>query len=609
MNKYIRLLIYFILSWLTVTLQAAPPPNSIIDNSNYPKLDSSTGNFYFPVVKVGFSFFEVELKRISSLPMQFELLPNIKEIPEAPFPGDTAYYDIDTKLVEVPALYIYTDAGKWETWEASLNLLPDTNPLQVEFKHLEQLPFFSGLKTVKPEVTSVDLSWEAATGSDTPDQLKYEVHLSKKPDFTPDSNTLQTTLENETQYQIMGLEPNAKYYVLIIVEDGNGKRSQERNYASFSTATNSTPAPQSQTFTDVNNAVGNSEYISNPIVVKGLSATTEAKLSGGSGSLIVNGVDTGKNTAMIKNGDTIAIKTTSLFGGNGETRLTLRYDSEEVNWTLTNSKIEQAQAIKGQMSGYTSVNCQVNESGAAVCSMPITAPAGTGGLAPTLSINYSSQGSNGPLGLGFSLGGLASITRCPATMAQDGFIDSVDFDKNDRFCLNGERLMVINGEYGADGSVYFTEQNSFQKVVSYGSAGNGPASFKVWNKAGLIMEFGVTADARIEAQGREDVLVWALNKIQDTKDNYLSVFYSEDNAKGEYLPKRIDYTGNATAGLNPFASVQFFYEKRPDSVPTYIGGSLVQSTQRLTRIETWEGADVFRKYNFKFVYSVNSLYY
>jgi hypothetical protein len=110
------------------------------------------------------------------------------------------------------------------------------------------------------------------------------------------------------------------------------------------------------------------------------------------------------------------------------------------------------------------------------------------------------------------------------------------------------------------------------------------------------MEFGVTADARIEAQGREDVLVWALNKIQDTKDNYLSVFYSEDNAKGEYLPKRIDYTGNATAGLNPFASVQFFYENRPDSVPTYIGGSLVQSTQRLTRIETWEGADVFRKY-------------
>lgn len=181
-------------------------------------------------------------------------------------------------------------------------------------------------------------------------------------------------------------------------------------------------------------------------------------------------------------------------------------------------------------------------------------------------------------------------------MAQDGFIDPVDFDDKDRFCLNGERLMVINGEYGADASVYFTEQNSFQKVVSYGSAGSGPASFKVWNKAGLIMEFGVTADARIEAAEREDVLVWALNKIQDTKGNYFSVYYSEDNAKGEYLPKRIDYTGNAVAGLNPFASVQFFYEKRPDSVPSYVGGSLVQSTQRLTRIETWEGADIFRKY-------------
>lgn len=354
MKKYIPVLVYFILSLLTLTALAAPPPNSQIDNSNYPKLDSSTGNFYFPAVKVGFSIFEVELKRISSLPMQFELLPNIKEIPEAPFPGDTAYYDLDTKFVEVPALYIYTDAGKWESWEATINLLPDTNPLQVEFKRLEQLPFFSGLKTVKPQVTSVELSWDA-----TPDQLKYEVHLSDTADFTPDSNTLQTTLENETQYQIMGLDPDTKYYVLIIVEDANGKRSQERNYVSFSTDTNSTPAPQSQSFTDVNHAVGNSEYISNPIVVKGLSATTEAKLSGGSGSLIVNGVDTGKNTAMIKNGDTIAIKTTSLFGGNGDTRLTLRYDSEELNWTLTNSQIEQAQTIKGQISGYTAVNCVI----------------------------------------------------------------------------------------------------------------------------------------------------------------------------------------------------------------------------------------------------------
>ncbi|WP_141700021.1 hypothetical protein, partial [Candidatus Marithrix sp. Canyon 246] len=202
MNKYIPLLIYFILSWLTVTLQAAPPPNSTIDNSNYPKLDSSTGNFHFPAVKVGFSFFEVELKRISALPMQFELLPNLKQISEAPFPGDTAYYDIDTKLVEVPALYIYTDAGKWEAWEATINLLPDTNPLQVEFKHLEPLPFFSGFKTVKPQVTSVDLTWEAATGSVTPDELKYEIHLSQTADFTPDSTTLQTTLDNETEYQI-----------------------------------------------------------------------------------------------------------------------------------------------------------------------------------------------------------------------------------------------------------------------------------------------------------------------------------------------------------------------------------------------------------------------
>jgi hypothetical protein len=263
MNKYIRILVYFILILFTVTAQAALPPNSAIDNSNYPKLDSSTGIFHFPAVKVGFSIFEVDLKRISSLPMKFELLPNIKEIPEAPFPGDTTYYDIDTKLVEVPAFYIYTDAGKWEAWEASLNLLPDTNPLQIEFKRLEQLPFFPGIKTFNPQQTSLELSWETAIAGASSGQFKYEIHLGDTADFTPDSNTLQTTLDNQTEYEITGLNPDTKYYLLIIVEDGNGKRSQERNYVSFS-------------------------------------------------------------TAMIKNGDTIAIKTTSLFGGNGDTRLTYR---------------------------------------------------------------------------------------------------------------------------------------------------------------------------------------------------------------------------------------------------------------------------------------------
>lgn len=356
-------------------------------------------------------------------------------------------------------------------------------------------------------------------------------------------------------------------------------------------------------FTDVESATRGAEYISNPIFITGLTNSVSANLSGGVGELIVNGRYVGSSTT-VSNGDQVAIQANAP-NTLSEQRLVLSYGNQTVDWTIKSASVAAAPTVTGSMAGATQISCEVNESGAATCSLPITVPSGTGQVQPQLSLSYSSQGRNGPLGLGWMLDGLSVISRCAATKAQDGFIDSLDFDDNDRFCLNGERLMLNTGQYGADQSVYLTEQNSFQKIVASGQAGSGPASFSVWNKDGWLMEFGVTNDSRIEAQGREDVLIWALNKVMDTKGNYYTVYYEEDTAKGEYLPKRIDYTGNAAANLNTFASVQFFYEKRPDSAPAYVGGSLVQSTQRLKEIKTYAGADLFR--NYSLIYKIGEL--
>jgi len=93
------------------------------------------------------------------------------------------------------------------------------------------------------------------------------------------------------------------------------------------------------------------------------------------------------------------------------------------------------------------------------------------------------------------------------------------------------------------------------------------------------------------------VMIWAVNKILDTKGNYLAVSYEENNDNGEYYPKRIDYTGNEAAGLSPFASVQFFYEDRPDVLPAFIGGSISAVTKRLSRVETWDDEEIYRKYS------------
>ncbi len=170
--------------------------------------------------------------------------------------------------------------------------------------------------------------------------------------------------------------------------------------------------------------------------------------------------------------------------------------------------------------GVTPGEFSVDASGAANYQTPIAVPPGTAGMQPSLSLSYSSRSGNGLLGVGWSLGGLSAITRCSATTVQDGVIDGVDFDSNDRFCIDGQRLIAINGTYGADGTEYRTETEGFTKVISYGVAGSGPEKFKVWTKSGQTMEYGYTVDSRIEAQGKTDVRLWAVNKISDTVGNH-----------------------------------------------------------------------------------------
>src|SRR5262245_48046657 len=99
----------------------------------------------------------------------------------------------------------------------------------------------------------------------------------------------------------------------------------------------------------------------------------------------------------------------------------------------------------------------VSGTGGAPYTIPIVVPPGTAGMIPSLSLTYTSQGANGLLGIGWSLDGLPSIGRCPKTLAQDGARGSIKYDANDRFCMDGQRLVVISGSYGADGSEYRTE--------------------------------------------------------------------------------------------------------------------------------------------------------
>src|SRR6185295_4943180 len=95
----------------------------------------------------------------------------------------------------------------------------------------------------------------------------------------------------------------------------------------------------------------------------------------------------------------------------------------------------------------------VSPSGAATYTVPISIPPGIAGMAPNLALGYSSQGSDGIAGQGWSLGGLSVISRCPRTRQQDGYGRPVTLDsltpsdnadgKSDGICLDGKKLFEI----------------------------------------------------------------------------------------------------------------------------------------------------------------------
>lgn len=250
----------------------------------------------------------------------------------------------------------------------------------------------------------------------------------------------------------------------------------------------------------------------------------------------------------------------------------------------------------------------VTASGAFTYNIPIAVPPGTGGMVPALSLDYSSQSGDGEVGLGWALSGLPSIDRCPRTLAEDAVHGSVNYDMSDRYCMEGQRLVLVSGTYGAANSQYRTEVEGFSKIVAFGTAGNGPAYFKVWTKAGQVMEFGNTADSQVLAVGKTTARSWAVNKITDTKGNYLAVTYNsatgaDRTANGEAYPIQIDYTGNTTSipVLSTYNKVTFTYAARSDVASSYQAGSVQKSTVLLSDIKTYAGAVLIADY--KLAYS------
>lgn len=249
----------------------------------------------------------------------------------------------------------------------------------------------------------------------------------------------------------------------------------------------------------------------------------------------------------------------------------------------------------------------ISDFGGAVYSIPILMPPGIGNMTPPIAVTYNNQAGNGVLGWGWNLSGLSSIVRTGQTDYHDGNKTSVNF-VDDRYVVDGKRLMLCSGTYGEDGSVYKTEMDEMSKIVAYSEGYNGPSRFEVYKKDGTIWEYGGTDDSRIEPQNREDVvLTWLVNKISDRDGNCMMFNYIDNNIDGEWYLNSIDYTLNTNAGINTMFKVEFVYDDRSDVEFGYEFENKVKRTKILKNIvvnNNMTGA-VLYEYSFDYIKPAN----
>ena len=271
-----------------------------------------------------------------------------------------------------------------------------------------------------------------------------------------------------------------------------------------------------------------------------------------------------------------------------------------------------------QRVGSTTGQFRVNEQGSAGYSIAIADLPGRGGVTPNLSVNYSSGGANGPLGVGWSIGGLSSISRCRQTAETDQRDRAVMLDAEDRFCLDGARLVKVDGQenYGAVGSEYRTEIDQSLRVKSYEGGVTGKLYFKVWRKDGSVSQYGNSDDSAVLSVDSMVVETWGRNRFTDSAGNYMTYEYLDDPKNGGFNIDSVRYTGSSTEANDPDSYIKFQYDSsRFDTVTQYALGSKHSMERRLKSIEVREGditdgntADdpLYRRYDFHYSASLGS---
>ena len=265
--------------------------------------------------------------------------------------------------------------------------------------------------------------------------------------------------------------------------------------------------------------------------------------------------------------------------------------------------------------GFSSVSFKVDDfTGAAHLSYPIAVPPGRSGLAPQLSLSYTSSGGNGWVGVGWDIP-FGYIQRRGPRKGLPKYDDTKDVYELNLGGASQELVCVANCPPGGGSPREYRLkiEGAYLKIVYYSDSQN---YWEVWDKSGNKMRFGFSAASRIgkvrnPANGT-DTYRWCLDRVDDPKTNYMEILYGndEEQIQGQWVTyqiylQEINYNGQVSGSLPHNHRVIFNLEStnRSDPIYNYRGGFKTLTRKRLSSIEIKTNGTPVRKYQLGYTIS------
>ena len=252
--------------------------------------------------------------------------------------------------------------------------------------------------------------------------------------------------------------------------------------------------------------------------------------------------------------------------------------------------------------------------GEATYNLPIEVPPGINGVIPNIGISFNSQAGNGIAGYGWSISGISSINKVGSNKFFDGKNTTINYSADDRFMLDGQRLLPKSGVYGGNGAEYQMETYSNLKITSHGNSlsNNGPEYFKVQYPDGNIAYYGrsYTTLFGIGSATRTNT-VYALTYITNPQNVVIKYSYINDN--GNLLISKISYGYRDT---NPLSSariinteniISFTYKDRRRAESGFTYNEELRLTKIIDKITIKGYAENYRTY--QLTYKISTLGY